>query len=175
MSFFQNDAVDIANLPQAEAVELQPIHPSYKKVIRWEWMIGWGITWLMAAICLFFINALHTPFRVAIIAGPLLLLGFFSLWVRLQSFKRKAYAVREKDLIYRSGWIVQRLSVCPFSRIQHCSVSAGPFERKLGLASLAVYTAGSQGSDITIPGLTETDAFALRDFIMKKTSHDGQS
>ena len=90
----------------------------------------------------------------------------------MKSFSRKAYALRERDLIYRSGWIIQRFSICPFNRIQHCSLSAGPFERKLGLSSISVYTAGTEGSDIKISGLTEATAFALRDFIMKKAGTD---
>ncbi len=32
-------------------------------------------------------------------------------------------------------------------------MSRGPLERGLGLASVVVYTAGSRGADVTIPGV----------------------
>jgi len=96
-------------------------------------------------------------------------------WLMRKSFTRKAYALRDKDILYRSGWLVQRLSVCPFIRIQHCSINAGPFERKLGLASISIHTAGTDGADLKIPGLQQETAHALRDFIMKKTTANEQA
>lgn len=174
MNSFINDPVDIASLPQAKQVELQPVEAAYRKVVQWEWMIGWGIILLAAIVTIGFIPSIQTFFGIAIIAGSIFFLSFLNLWLALKSFSMKAYAIRDKDLLYRSGWIIHRFSVCPFDRIQHCSVNAGPFERKLGLASLSVFTAGTEGADIKIPGLLATTAFALRDFIMKKTGNNEQ-
>lgn len=174
MHLFTNDPVEISSLPKAEEINLQPIEPSYKKVLLWEWMIGWGIVFLCAAVAILVIPSLHSMFWISVISAPLFLFCFLNLWLSLNSFYRKAYALRDKDLIYRRGWLIQRLSVCPFNRIQHCSVNAGPFERKLGLSSISVYTAGTEGADIKIPGLKEATALSLRDFIMKKTGIDEQ-
>lgn len=164
----------MASLPRAEEINLQPIEPSYRKVLQWEWMIRWGIILLVAVVVIIFSQKLQTPLWIGVIIGFIFLLGFLNYWLALKSFYRKAYALRDKDLVYRRGWLVQRISVCPFNRIQHCSVNAGPFERKLGLASLSIYTAGTQGADIKVPGLNEATAFSLRDFIMKKTAADEQ-
>lgn len=174
MNPFINNTVDISSLPQADSTALQPVDPAYKKVLLWGWMTRWAILCVIAVFFIFFIERFQHVLPITIIAAAMVAISLFNLWVVFKSFTRKAYAVRERDLIYRSGWIIQRYSVCPFSRIQHCSVSIGPFERKVGLASLSVFTAGAQGSDIRIPGLKEETAFALRDFIMKKTGHDQQ-
>jgi membrane protein YdbS with pleckstrin-like domain len=91
-----------------------------------------------------------------------------------ESFKRKAYAIREKDVLYRTGFIIRTLHVCPFNRIQHCSVHAGPIERQYGLASISLFTSGSEGSDLRIPGLTEGTAANIREFIMQKIRTDEQ-
>jgi uncharacterized protein len=169
MDLFSNEAVELSTLPRAEEILLQPIQPSYWKVLQWSWMITWGII-LVFVVTIFLFISPNDYLLFAIIAGLLLLLGGLTYWLLRKSVSRKAYALRDKDIIYQSGWLVQRLSVCPFNRIQHCSINSGPFERKLGLASISVHTAGSEGADIKIPGLKEETALALRDFIMKKTT-----
>lgn len=172
MDQFSNLEVEIGSLPKTEELVLQPIEPSYKKVIIWGWLFGWGIVFLAVTSALFLFPTLQTFLCIMSIVCPLIFFSFLNLWLSLKSLKIKAYAVREKDIVYRRGWIVQRISICPFNRIQHCSVSANPFERKLGLATLSIFTAGTQGSDMKIPGLHKDTAAALRDFIMKKTSQD---
>lgn len=94
-------------------------------------------------------------------------------WFNVKSFHCLGYAIRQKDVIYKSGWIFQETSVCPFNRIQHCSVSSGPIDRKFGLATLRVYTAATEG-DISIPGLLEAEAFSIKEFITQKIVTDEQ-
>jgi len=50
----------------------------------------------------------------------------------------------------------------PLVRIQHVDSRRSAFERLVGLARTVVYTAGSRGADVTIPGLTPADADGLR-------------
>ena len=85
-----------------------------------------------------------------------------------------AYAIREHDILYRHGWIVQRVIACPFNRIQHCSADAGLLDRKFRLSALTLFTAGASGADLRIYGLKEEMAQALRDFIMNKIKSDGE-
>jgi membrane protein YdbS with pleckstrin-like domain len=85
-----------------------------------------------------------------------------------KGFPYKAFAVREKDITYQSGWLIRNQKVCPFNRIQNCNIQAGVLERKYGLASLILYTAGTTGADITIPGLEQEEAERLRQFILSK-------
>lgn len=174
MNLFSNESVDLNSLPLAEDITLQSIEHSYWKVLKWGWMIVCGIL-LLAAVVSLLLASPNNILPWALIPIPLFLFFLLIYWLMWKSFTRKAYALREKDIIYRSGWLIQKISVCPFNRIQHCSVNSGPFERKLGLASLSIYTAGSQGADLKIPGLKQETASNLRDFIMKKTADDEQS
>jgi uncharacterized protein len=171
---FRNAAIDLASLPRAEEVELKPIENSYWKVLQLQWLIIIAILMVAAGAAIFFIRPLHQVWLISLAAGSWLLLAGLSYWLMHQSVKRKAYALREKDVLYRSGWIVQELHVCPFNRIQHCSVHAGPLERRFGLASLFLFTSGSEGSDLKIPGLTEENAASIREFIMQKVRTDEQ-
>jgi membrane protein YdbS with pleckstrin-like domain len=53
-------------------------------------------------------------------------------------------------------------SVVPFVRVQHVDSQRGPIERLAGLSSVVVYTAGSRGADVTIPGLRPERAEAIQ-------------
>ena len=169
MDFFSNETVELSSLPRAEEVTLQPIEQSYWKVLQWGWMIVWGI--ILSANILILIFTRQNPLLIfLLITLPLMAICLLTYWLMRRSFIQKAYTLRDRDIIYRSRCLIHKLSVCPFNRIQHCSINAGPFERKLGLASLSIYTAGTEGADLKIPGLKQETALALRDFIMKKTT-----
>ena len=72
------------------------------------------------------------------------------------------YAEREDDLLVRRGVLVQRLSVVPYGRMQYVDVTAGPLDRRLGLARVTLHTAAA-ASDASIPGLPAAEATRLRD------------
>lgn len=171
---FSNAAVDVASLPKAEELNLQPIEPSYWKVLQLSWLISTLVLLVAGAAAVFFIKKLHSAPLITSIAGILLLWSAARYWLLQKTFHRKAYAIREKDVLYRTGYIIRRLHVCPFNRIQHCSVHSGVLERQYGLASISLFTAGSEGSDLRIPGLKEETAASLRDFIMQKIRTDEQ-
>ena len=72
------------------------------------------------------------------------------------------YAVREDDLVVRRGVLVRRLTVVPYGRMQFIDVTAGPFERAFGLATVQLHTAAA-ATDARIPGLDAAEAARLRD------------
>ena len=72
------------------------------------------------------------------------------------------YAEREDDLLVRRGVLVRRMSVVPYGRMQYVDVTAGPLDRRLGLARVTLHTAAA-ASDASIPGLPEAEATRLRD------------
>lgn len=73
-----------------------------------------------------------------------------------------AYAERDDDLLVRRGVMIRRLSVIPYGRMQFVDVTAGPFERSFGLATVRMHTAAA-ASDARVPGLAAEDAARLRD------------
>jgi membrane protein YdbS with pleckstrin-like domain len=94
-------------------------------------------------------------------------MGIYLLLIE-KRFPHMAYAVRDHDILYQSGWIVRTLKACPFNRVQNCSVRSGPLERQASLATLVLFTAGSEGADLRIPGLLQEEAESLRQFILTK-------
>jgi membrane protein YdbS with pleckstrin-like domain len=73
-----------------------------------------------------------------------------------------AYVEREDDLIVARGVLVRRVSVVPYGRMQFLDVTAGPFERAFGLATVRLHTAAA-ATDARIPGLDKDEAARLRD------------
>lgn len=94
---------------------------------------------------------------VVIIAGTLLGIVFSVLRYRIWT-----YQVREDSLYLRRGVLTRVNTVAPYVRIQHVDTRRGPLERVFGLATTVVYTAGSRGADVSIPGLTPEQADDLQ-------------
>jgi membrane protein YdbS with pleckstrin-like domain len=72
------------------------------------------------------------------------------------------FAIEDDAVVLERGVITRVTSVVPFVRVQHVDTQRGPIERLAGLSSVVVYTAGSRGADVTIPGLTPERADAIR-------------
>ena len=83
--------------------------------------------------------------------GFLATLGTVHLLLRYRAWR---FEVREDTLYIERGVLVSVRTVVPYVRVQHVDSRRGPFQRVLGLASVVVYTAGSRGADVSIPGLT---------------------
>ncbi|WP_232685635.1 PH domain-containing protein [Halobacterium zhouii] len=65
------------------------------------------------------------------------------------------FEVREDTLYIERGVLVKVRTVVPYVRVQHVDARRGPLQRLLGLGSVVVYTAGSRGADVSIPGLDD--------------------
>lgn len=73
------------------------------------------------------------------------------------------FAIEDDAVTLERGVLTRVTSVVPFVRVQHVDTQRGPIERLAGLSSVVVYTAGSRGADITIPGLAPERADAIRE------------
>ena len=96
------------------------------------------------------------------VAAAVVALGVFSDWLLGRRVKAWGYTEREDDLIVRRGVMFRRVTVIPYGRMQFVDVTAGPFERLMGLATVQLHTAAA-ASDARIPGLPAAEAERLRD------------
>lgn len=76
------------------------------------------------------------------------------------------YRLRDDDLVFRKGIMFRRVVAVPYGRMQLVDINRGPIARAFGLSELKLVTAAA-ASNITIPGLTEADADALRDRLVE--------
>ena len=82
-------------------------------------------------------------------------------------YRNTSYRVDALGLTIRRGVLVRSEVSVPRTRVQHTDVNRGPVERAFGLATLVVYTAGTEHSSVLLGGLTEADAVAVRDFLIE--------
>lgn len=169
---FLNEPFDVNLLPRSENVVFKPVERVYLTVMLIEAAVSSAVFLLVAGVLITFVRTLHHPLWVALILGGWLLLTVSYFIFQRKAFGQKAYALREKDVLYRSGWIVQKIHTCPFNRVQHSSVTSGIFERRYGLATLILYTAGTNDADLQIPGLKEPDAHAIKEWITQKIVYE---
>lgn len=169
MDSFINEQIDIATLPKVETLVFQPLERKYFYVLIISRLI------IMLALSLVFAVAMYQlgpefPSIIRYLIGALLCLVL--IWIvvlTIKGFQHKQYALRQNDLIYKTGWLWKDMTTVPFNRIQHVSIDQGPIERNFKLAKLKIYTAGGSSSDLTVPGLNPETAETLKEFITQKT------
>ncbi|HXV12858.1 MAG TPA: PH domain-containing protein [Candidatus Krumholzibacteria bacterium] len=86
--------------------------------------------------------------------------------------RRTAYRVNDDGIEIRKGVYWRQVINVPRSRIQHTDVSQGPLERNFELSTLHVFTAGTEHSEVTLPGLAHPLALRIRDHLLTGDEHD---
>ncbi|NJW53493.1 PH domain-containing protein [Salinimicrobium oceani] len=164
---FKNFQLDVAALPNYEAVQLEPI--SRKYLIKLQ--VGTGVSLLFLVVG-FAVGYYFVPeeFKNYLIGAIVLMLALF-LWTffnNIMYVKRSGYALREQDIIFKRGFLFEKTTVVPFNRIQHVSVERSFLDKVLNIATLKIFTAGGSGSDINIPGIKPGIAGTLKEEISER-------
>lgn len=157
---FVNKPIDVADLPQLVDENYLSLHQEYLYLRLVASIILLAILSAVGVIIYF-----NTEFEIWQIYAPLLLIATFYVFVTVKGFRYKGYLLREHDISYRTGYIFRSTTTVPLVRIQHSEVTQGPLQRLFDLATVKIYTAGGQQSDLSVPGLLPAEAFKLRDFI----------
>lgn len=77
-------------------------------------------------------------------------------------YRSWGYRLDDDALELERGVITSVETAVPYVRVQHVDTQRGPLDRLFGLGRVVVYTAGSRGADVTIPGLEPNQARELR-------------
>ncbi len=168
---FKNNQVDLGQLPEAESVVFHPLPITYRNIL----LISSGVFFvllLIGIVSLFLLVPAELPVAMEWALIAWFILSAIAIGRILIAFPYKGYAVRERDIIYKKGWLWRSVTTVPFNRVQHCDIKQGLLERQFGLSSLNVYTAGGQNSDLTIPGLDYQMAEKYKAYILKTISSD---
>ncbi|MBK9983788.1 MAG: PH domain-containing protein [Saprospiraceae bacterium] len=164
---FTNPQLNIQHLPDADLLEMVRLEPAYKTV---RYISSALISFIVVFVSWFAltIQFKEWPYSVSLFIFIVLI----SVWSILYSgiaYRYMGYALREKDISFKSGWLWRSMTTVPFSRVQHCDIKQGLIDRRFGLSRLTIYTAGGQSTDLMIPGLLPDTAERLKSFILKST------
>lgn len=164
MEEFTNSTVSFDSLPKFETVPFQPLNRNYLNVVY----ISNAIFSVVLALGLTLMILFNDFVRENVILWVSILIGIIVLlfWLSNISFRKKGFALREKDILFRRGILSTTTTVIPFNRIQHVALHEGFFSRMYQLSELQVYTAGGSSSDLHIPGLPKEEAERIKTFLL---------
>lgn len=161
-------------LPRHEVLELQSVAPAFLKVLYLQRVL-WTLLLIALAIGIFYLTAeIRKPFYYAGASLVIAIEFVIGIFLARKRFQNMGFALRTHDLVYRNGWLFEKLHVVPLLKVQHCQVKKGPLERRYGLSALRVYTAGVSGADLVLEGLTDETALRLKDWLLQQ-QHESQS
>ena len=89
-----------------------------------------------------------------------------------RAYEHASYRVDEQGIEIRRGVFFRVVINVPRSRVQHIDVSQGPLERRYGLGTLIVYTAGTDHAKVELDGLEHGRALRIRDYLLPTGSSD---
>lgn len=163
---FTNDTLDIGNLPKYEEVHLNAVSKKYWNVVVLNLIIfllvlAGGLT------ALFYFSITSRPY-IYVIIGGYVTIGIILFLLYRTDIGGRGYAVREKDILYRSGIIAISTTIIPFSRIQHIALDEGLFSRMYNLGQLRIFTAGGSTGSLHIPGIEIDQARQIKEILMKQ-------
>ncbi len=148
-----------------DAVSSRSLSESETNRIRSRVRVAWTAKWLLVGL----IVAVGTlalsvgpPLRPLVLAGAALLpiVGLASAIVRHRRFR---YAVTDEAVYVRRGLFTVNETVVPPESIQQVDVDEPLLMRPFELVSVRIYTAGTFGGRVAIPGLLRGDATDLAD------------
>ena len=105
------------------------------------------------------------------LAGTSLLAWHAYRWPPLD-YRHTSYRVDALGIEIRKGVYWRVVIHVPRSRVQHTDVSEGPVERRYGLGTLVIYTAGTDHARVDLAGLEHSVALRLRDHLLPSGDAD---
>jgi uncharacterized protein len=154
--------------PELSAAEVdEHLDPGVELLWQINTAIGW-IVWIGVATgaLLVFDRSPSWALTVSFVAL------MHTMLVPPRRYRRFTFRVGPAEVRVRRGWLWRAESVVLHSRIQHVDTRQGPIERMMGLATVIVFTAGSVGAMVSIPGLRMERAEALRDRLVRLSGTD---
>ncbi len=166
MQHFTNETIDLNTLPKYEETLLTKPDRKYWKII----IINLSIFLAFTAIGLGLLILVNGSVRNYWFLWLSIFIAFAVLLylISLVSFKRRGFALREKDVLYKSGIIAEKTTIIPLNRIQHVTLNEGIFSRMFDLGTLQIYTASGSNGDIHIAGIEIEQARAIKEALVQR-------
>jgi membrane protein YdbS with pleckstrin-like domain len=146
-------------------------HVDRATISVWRWQ---GV--LMTLIPAFFASGLAARFGAFGLFASVLIIavGLTLSWVWPPAYYRRLrFGIDASGIAIERGILWRSRITVPRVRIQHTDVSQGPLQRRFGVGTLKLYTAGSRYTKIELPGLAHAEALALRNALLAESGGSG--
>ena len=167
---YQNQSLDIDELPKFETSKGHPIAKAYLSVLR----IFYCLKSLVLFGILFLLNYYEKLPKFIVYISLFALLIYLVIYIveTEKGFPKRRFSVREQDIIFQRGFLFFKQTIVPFNRIQHVEVKQDLIFRIFDIYSLKLFTAGSSSGDLSLAGLNKSDADKLKAILLKGASAD---
>ncbi len=98
--------------------------------------------------------------------------GLFAYRWPVRHYQHTSYRVDEQGIEIRTGVYWRVVINVPRSRVQHIDVSQGPLDRRYGLGTLVLYTAGTDHAKVELAGLEHGRALRVRQHLLPAGADD---
>lgn len=151
---------------------MRPLHPNQLKLLR---VLGaFAAVVLLAAAAIADSAALRgTPLPFGLVTAAAAAIGLvLALILPARRYRAWRWRMDEDELRIASGLLVRSETIIPFGRVQHIDIVRGPLQRRFGLGSLVLHTAGTRSAAMLLPGLEIGEAERMRDHVRSKIRED---
>jgi hypothetical protein len=162
--------------PVADGVEhdLDPAWIDLQRLVGW---IVWAVLvpiLLIAVVIALFVPSISLDVKALLVVawlGVTILLAWLAqMWPPIE-YRYFRYRLDSQGVDIRTGVVWRRIISVPRSRVQHIDVGQGPIERRYGLATLSIYTAGTGFAKVDLPGVPYARAVRIRDHLLPGREH----
>lgn len=156
--------------PVADGIE-HPLDPRAVKVDRIAgWLVAGPLLAVVGVLSLVLFQASIPGWIkvLLVLLGAAMALGLAwsaHRWPAI-AHRHASYKVDERGIEMRRGVYWRKVINVPRSRVQHMDVSQGPLQRRHGLATLVIYTAGTTYAKVDLAGLDHATALRIRDHLL---------
>lgn len=154
----------------ADGVEhsLDPRAIALHQTVGWMTTGAFSLAVLVALVLIFQAEPpawLRTLLALLWLGGTVALGWLAHRWPAIEH-RHASYKVDPQGIEMRKGVVWRKVINVPRSRVQHTDVSQGPLERRYGLGTLVIYTAGTDHARVDLSGLDHGTALLIRDHLL---------
>lgn len=166
--YMSNHQIETKTSDRIEELIFEPVSPKYRSVQIASAVILYMMLSLLALLLLL------TDIIWWCVAAEtvIVLVCIINLIILRKAYLFKGYALREHDITYRSGVVFPKITTVPFSRIQQVSIRQNPVSKYFGLCALDVVNGAQDLSSLSIHGLTNEKADAIKNVITLRLNNN---
>lgn len=159
---FRNDPISSGNLPRLDDVDVERLDPAYLKLRMFACAALVALVVVASIVAAFFV-----PVALAAAGGLVaVLVVAVAAWLLRMEVDYMGYSVRQHDFSFRHGVIRRTVATAPYARVQDVSIERGPVQRRFGLSTLQLRTAGGV---IAVPGMGHLVAERLKALVIDRS------
>lgn len=166
--------IEAAELVAVEPAAWEPLDPRFLVMERRSgalWSAAMALFWLAVFVGVVMLSPLPPGLRVPLFAFWFVATVAHVAWYQYRpglAYRHSSFRLDSEGIEIRGGALVRSIISVPRSRVQHTDVSQGPFERRHGLSTLQIYTAGVSHAEVSLEGLEHARAIEIRDALLPR-------